>query len=71
MTQRLLPDLPDGWLLASIEVRRDHGWCYGGALTYDALLERGGDYAARGFGPDPVSAVEAAVKEIVDGVEIP
>jgi len=62
------PALPQHWHLASIIVRRDPGWCFGGALTYDALLERdGGDHEARGVGSDPVSAVADAIREIANG----
>ncbi len=64
-TARPMPEMPAHWHIALIEVRRDHAWCRGlTPLTYDALLERdGGDHEARGVGPDPVAAVEAALKE--------
>jgi hypothetical protein len=65
-TPRSFPTLPEKWYIAKIEVRRDRGWLYGGKdeHTYDALLEYQGDYEACGSGPDPISAVEAAIKQI-------
>ena len=53
----------EGWKLASIIVRRDRGWCYGGKLTYDVLLEAEDDYEIRGTGPTPVAALQAAVEK--------
>jgi hypothetical protein len=61
----LLPELPQGWKLAKVEVRRDKAWCYsnGGPLTYDALIEGGYSCEARGSGPTPAAAVRAAMQE--------
>lgn len=59
-----LPVLPQGWLLASIIVRRDEAWCYSGrgSLVYDALIEGGDSREATGSGPTPAAAVRAAVE---------
>lgn len=55
---------PD-WKIAEIIVRRDRGWCYGGQLTYDALIEcEGGDHEARGSGPTPTAALASALAKI-------
>jgi hypothetical protein len=56
-------DMPVGWHVTLIKVRRDHAWCYGGTLTYDAVIECQG-CEVTGSGSDPAWAVKAAVREI-------